>query len=270
MNTQKGESVTQANAAAERVSASVLYATATSEIPGIPVGNEPAFPDFLEGTADEVARRLLGCFLVRELDVPDVAEATRAAVSSDAPAHEEPGSLNPPATPPLATHRERVTVRIVETEAYDQNDPASHAYHGKSERNKALFGPAGHLYVYFTYGMHYCANIACNADGFGAGALVRAVEPADERSREILLARRNLAGARGKKALNATNGPAKLCKALDIDKRLYSHDLHEPPLQLVAGTLLPGEEVAATPRIGISKATDILRRFIIVGNPYVS
>lgn len=153
-------------------------------------------------------------------------------------------------------------VRIVETEAYDQNDPASHAFHGKSERNKALFGPSGHLYVYFTYGMHYCANITCGSDGFGAGALVRAVEPVE--GVEIIEARRGMHGP------NATNGPAKLCKALDIDKRLYAHDLREPPVRLVAGGLNVGEKVEATARVGISKATERLRRFIIVGNPYIS
>ncbi|MCI1901413.1 MAG: DNA-3-methyladenine glycosylase [Bifidobacteriaceae bacterium] len=191
------------------------------------------FPNFLDENADVVAQRLLGCYLVRDL-------ATGDGDSSSA----------------------RVAVRIVETEAYDQNDPASHAYHGKSERNKALFGPSGHLYVYFTYGMHYCANIACFDDGFGAGALVRAVEPVE--GTEIIEERRGMKGP------NATNGPAKLCKALDIDKRLYSHDLRTPPLRLVAGDLAADEHVLATERVGISKATDRLRRFIIEGNPYVS
>lgn len=188
------------------------------------------FPDFLGGTADEVARDLLGCYLVRDLETPRGVQ--------------------------------RVKVRIVETEAYDENDPASHAYHGKSERNKALFGPAGHLYVYFTYGMHYCANIACNEDGFGAGALVRAVEPVE--GVELIEDRRGMKGP------NATNGPAKLCKALDIDKRLYSHDLRFDPLRLETGELRPDEQIEATPRIGISKATERLRRFIIEGNRYVS
>lgn len=216
-----------------------------------------AYPDFMEGTADDVARGLLGCYLVRDLPV-SILEG-----SSESPADASSGNNAAPAI-------QRVVVRIVETEAYDQDDPASHAYHGKSERNKALFGPSGHLYVYFTYGMHYCANIVCNEDGYGAGALIRAVEPVDVISKEILEARRNLTGASPKKALNALNGPAKLCKALDIDKRLYSHDLRTPPLQLVSGQLRKGEKVAATERIGISKATERLRRFVIVDNPYLS
>lgn len=185
------------------------------------------FPDFLDGDAETVARALLGCELARTFD-------------DGSPAR----------------------VRIVETEAYDQNDPASHAFHGRSARNDALFGPAGHLYVYFTYGMHYCANIACSDDGFGAGALVRAVEPIE--GAEILEERRGMTG------VNITNGPAKLCKALDIDKRLYAHDLHADPLRLIAAGVREGEKVAVTPRIGISKATDWPRRFIIEGNPYVS
>lgn len=194
------------------------------------MGSQFMYPDFLEGTADEVARKLLGCLLVRDLDTDDGPQ--------------------------------RMVVRIVETEAYDQNDPASHTYHGKSERNKAMFGPAGHLYVYFTYGMHYCANIACYEDGFGAGALVRAVEPVE--GKELIEERRGITGP------NATNGPAKLCKALGIDKELYAHDLHLPPLRLARGSLDAGEKVGVTTRVGISKAKERMRRFIIEGNPYVS
>ena len=99
------------------------------------------FPDFLESSADEVAKKLLGCELERQLD----------------------GGT--------------IRVRIVETEAYDQDDEASHAFGGKRKRNATMFGPAGNLYVYFTYGMHYCCNIVAGHEGYGAGALIRAVEP---------------------------------------------------------------------------------------------
>ena len=192
-------------------------------------GAEQGVPmDLLIHGADEAAAGLLGCLLVR--DWPD---GTRSAV------------------------------RIVETEAYDQNDPASHTYHGRSERNRAMFGPAGHAYVYFTYGMHYCVNVTAGADGFGCGVLIRAGEPV-----EGIEHMRALRG--GRTGVELTNGPAKLCQALAIDKSLYGHDLNNPPLRLVLASLREGERIARTPRIGISKATDRDRRLIIMGNPFVS
>lgn len=184
--------------------------------------------DLLIHGADEAAAGLLGCLLVR--DWPD---GTRSAV------------------------------RIVETEAYDQNDPASHTYHGRSERNRAMFGPAGHAYVYFTYGMHYCVNVTAGADGFGCGVLIRAGEPV-----EGIEHMRALRG--GRTGVELTNGPAKLCQALAIDTSLYGHDLSTAPLRLVRASLREGERIARTPRIGISKAADRPRRLIIMGNPYVS
>lgn len=192
-------------------------------------GAEQGIPmDLLIHGADEAAAGLLGCLLVR--DWPD---GTRSAV------------------------------RIVETEAYDQNDPASHTYHGRSERNRAMFGPAGHAYVYFTYGMHYCVNVTAGADGFGCGVLIRAGEPV-----EGVEHMRALRG--GRTGVELTNGPAKLCQALAIDTSLYGHDLNNPPLRLVRASLREGERIACTPRIGISKATDRDRRLIIMGNPFVS
>lgn len=192
-------------------------------------GAEQGIPmDLLIHGADEAAAGLLGCLLVR--DWPD------------------------------GTHS---AVRIVETEAYDQNDPASHTYHGRSERNRAMFGPAGHAYVYFTYGMHYCVNVTAGEDGFGCGVLIRAGEPVEGIDRM-----RALRG--GRTGVELTNGPAKLCQALAIDKSLYGHDLNTTPLRLVRASLREGERIACTPRIGISKAADRPRRLIIMGNPFVS
>lgn len=192
-------------------------------------GNGNAFPmELLTQGADHAAAALLGCLLVR--DWPD------------------------------GTHS---AVRIVETEAYDQNDPASHTYHGRSERNRAMFGPAGHAYVYFTYGMHYCINVTAGADGFGCGVLIRAGEPI-----EGVEHMQRLRG--GRTGAQLANGPAKLCQALAIDKSLYGHDLRMPPLRLVRASLKEGERIGCTPRIGISKAADRPRRLIIMGNPYVS
>lgn len=205
---------------------------------GRPLWHPTAFPDWLGGDSETVARRLLGCYLVRDLN------------------------------------NIRVVVRIVETEAYDQDDPASHAYHGESERNRALFGPSGRCYVYFTYGMWHCLNITCGADGYGAGALIRAVQPVI--GVDLLEHRRRTdittsgAPARLSRRVQALDGPARLATALDIDKRLYGHDLREPPLQLMEGGLRPGEHVEATIRIGITRAVERRRRYLIAGNPWVS
>ena len=188
------------------------------------------FPDFLDRPVDQAARMLLGCLIIRD----------------------------------YGSEGEQARVRIVETEAYDQNDPASHAYHGRSTRNAALFGPSGHMYVYFTYGMHYCMNISCQEDGFGAGVLIRACQPVQ--GLDLLRSHRH--GHHPDREL--TNGPAKLCQALDIDKRNYGHDLRKPPIRLSTASLDRDETVTATPRIGISHAKETLRRFVITGNPYLS
>lgn len=184
------------------------------------------FPDFLAEPVDLVAQHLLGCHLVREIE------------------------------------GQPVTVRIVETEAYDQDDPASHAFRGETARNRVMFGESGHLYVYFTYGMHYCCNVATGAAGRGSGVLIRAVEPLD--NIDLLEQRRGLTGT------SVTNGPGKLCQALGIDLTMNGHDLHLPPLVLTDASLHPGETITQSPRIGISKATDLLRRFHITGNRFVS
>lgn len=188
--------------------------------------SNPLFPDFLTQPVDEVAQRLLGCILERELD----------------------GQI--------------VRVRIVETESYDQDDEASHAYGGMRKRNATMFGEAGHLYVYFTYGMHYCCNVVTGEAGYGSGVLIRAVEPIDGTA--ILERRRGMSGA------TVTNGPAKLTKALAIDMAMNGHDLREAPLRLITGVLGLEEVIVSSPRIGISRAKDIHRRFYIRDNPYVS
>ncbi len=143
--------------------------------------------------------------------------------------------------------------RIVETEAYSQDDVASHSYRGQTPRTKVMFGPAGHLYVYFTYGMHYCCNVVTGPDGHGSAVLIRALEP--------------LAGLdRGTK----TDGPAKLCKALGINKDLNGHDLHQEPLKLLLEPPLPQTDIVQTTRIGISRGQGAPWRFYIRGNSYVS
>lgn len=204
------------------------------------------FPDFLENPSNVAAPLLLGCTLTRTIT--------------------------------LNGEKHKLVARIVETEAYDQDDPASHAFGGPSERNTAMFGPAGHLYVYVSYGMHHCCNVVCGPKGFGSGCLVRAVEPLEgvEVMREL-----REAGRAGKeqaerarkhplKLRDLTNGPGKVCAALGIDKELYGHDLTVEPLVLEFAPLLPRETIGRSPRVGISKNIDAQKRFFIEGNEFVS
>ena len=196
------------------------------------------FPDFLENHSDVAAPLLLGCTLTRTIT--------------------------------LNGEKHKLVARIVETEAYDQDDPASHAFGGPSDRNAAMFGPAGHLYVYVSYGMHHCCNVVCGPEGFGSGCLVRAVEPLEgvEVMRELREAGR--AYKHPLKLRDLTNGPGKVCAALDIDKGLYGHDLTVEPLVLEFAPLLPGETIGRSPRVGISKNIDAPKRFFIEGNEFVS
>lgn len=154
-------------------------------------------------------------------------------------------------------------VKIVEVEAYDQTDEASHSYRPMTARTEVMFGPPGRLYVYFTYGMYYCANIVTDKAGFGSGVLVRAVEPLEGEATMVQ-------NRSGKSGLLATNGPGKLTQALNIDFDLRGHDLSQVPLRLIKGEELKAGEIVKTTRIGISKAQHELRRFYINGNPYVS
>lgn len=155
-----------------------------------------------------------------------------------------------------------IRVKIVETEAYDQTDVASHSYRGETERTRVMFGKYGHLYVYFTYGMHYCANIVTGEKGHGAGVLIRAVEPVE--GIDIVEKKRNKTGR------EATNGPAKLCQALGIDKMLNGHDLRSGELRLTPQPALQTSMITQTTRIGISEGKDVPWRFYITDNPYVS
>ena len=123
--------------------------------------------------------------------------------------------------------------RIVETEAYRQDDPCCHGYRGKTARNAVLFGPPGHLYVYFTYGMHFCANVACEEEGVAAGVLLRALEP--ERGVEEMVARRGMVEPR-----LLASGPARLAQALGIGREQNGLPVWEPPLAILPrGSLRP-------------------------------
>jgi DNA-3-methyladenine glycosylase len=203
--------------------------------------------DFFRQNTLSVAQALLGCLLIR--DEPD-------------------GCL---------------IGRIAETEAYTQVDPACHAFRGQTARNATMFGPPGHAYIYFTYGMHHCFNAVTAEAGQGEAVLIRAVEPLT--GWERMAARRGLteAGKRGfdlktaseaeriRRARALCGGPGKLCQAFGLDRTLNGTDLTTGShLWLAAGDTVPPEAICATPRIGITLATDRLWRFTRRGDPFTS
>lgn len=155
---------------------------------------------------------------------------------------------------------------IVETEAYLFDDPASHSYRGMTERNNVMFGEPGHLYVYFTYGMHYCANVVTNKIGIGEAVLIRAVEP--------LEGIRNMTALRSTKRPvpieQLTNGPAKFAQAFGLSKEHSGMDLTSGDIVIAEGEPIPRAGIVTTTRIGISSAKEELRRFYRKGNPWVS
>lgn len=141
--------------------------------------------------------------------------------------------------------------RIVETEAYTADDPASHSFRGLTPRNAVMFGPAAHLYVYLSYGVHRCANVVTGATGDGQAVLLRAVEPLEG----IDVMRRR----RGRDPL--ANGPGKLCQALGIDLTDDGADLTDGAILVVDDGTPPPTDPITGPRIGITRATDRPWRF---------
>jgi DNA-3-methyladenine glycosylase len=151
--------------------------------------------------------------------------------------------------------------RIVETEAYDRADPASHSYSGPTERNRAMFGPPGRAYVYRSYGIHWCLNFVCREEGHGAGVLIRAIEP----THGIARMRRR----RGVEPLKLLcSGPGRVGEALGITHEMNGLRLDRAPFRVFEGE--PDAPVVMGPRIGISKAADVPWRFGLEGSPYLS
>jgi DNA-3-methyladenine glycosylase len=133
---------------------------------------------------------------------------------------------------------------IVETEAYAADDPRSHSFRGRTRRNAVMFGPPGHLYVYFTYGMHFCANISCEAEGVGAAVLFRALEPTV--GLEEMATRRSRHEPR-----LLCSGPARLTQALGIGREHDGLPAWEPPLTILARPAATTPRIVTTPRIGV-------------------
>lgn len=190
-------------------------------------------PTFYEQDTITVAKELLGCYLV----------------------HLE--------------GEETTLGRIVETEAYLVNDPASHAFIGKTKRNSVLFGPVGHSYVYFIYGMHYCFNVVTGQEGTGEAVLIRALEPLQGIS--VMQKRRGT-----EKLSLLCNGPARLAEALAITLSLNGISLSDGPLQiwspdsLHSSAISEKAEIVQTTRIGIVKAKELPLRFYLKGNRNIS
>lgn len=152
---------------------------------------------------------------------------------------------------------------IVETEAYSQEDAASHSFNGETLRTKAMFGPGGHAYIYFTYGMHYCFNVVSGPAGHGQGVLIRALEPLE--GIEIMKQRRNKDDSK-----ILCNGPAKLVQAMGITKNDYGSPLFEGKLRIESYRLMKSKDIQTGPRIGISKERDKKWRFCVKNNNFVS
>ena len=180
----------------------------------------------METDAETAAKRLLGCELVHEAD------------------------------------GHRLRVRIVETEAYDEADPASHTHRGRTARNDAMFLSAGHAYVYLIHGLHHCMNVVAGFEGHGCGVLIRAAEPLEGLA--------EMERRRGRGGAELTNGPGKLCQAMGITLPMRGHDLGEPPLILIRRSPVDQDQIVVTRRVGIAKNADAPRRLYLRGDPWVS
>jgi DNA-3-methyladenine glycosylase len=173
-----------------------------------------------------------------------------------------------------------VAVELTEVEAYmGREDPASHSYRGRTARNAVMFGPPGHAYVYFTYGMHFCVNLVCLLQDSASAVLLRAGRVIE--GEELARARRTRRSPDGARlaARDLARGPARLCQALDIDRSLDGADacVADSPLRVRFGSADTGttgrsgeKKVCTGPRVGVSAAAEVPWRFWLEGDPTVS
>jgi DNA-3-methyladenine glycosylase len=159
---------------------------------------------------------------------------------------------------------ERLSARIVEVEAYREDDPASHSYRGRTQRTEVMFGPPGRLYVYFTYGMHFCMNVVTGGDDEGSAVLLRAAEPLEGLDR--MAASRGLDDPR---LLCA--GPGRLCQAMAVSREQNGADLVVgAELRIERGLPVDAGGILAGPRVGIAVATEQPWRFVVAGSRFLS
>jgi DNA-3-methyladenine glycosylase len=159
---------------------------------------------------------------------------------------------------------EQRRVRIVETEAYEPDDPASHSFRGPTARTATMFGPPGYLYVYLIYGMHHCLNVVTGPRGHGAAVLLRAAQPLEGMD--------GMARARSTSDPRSwCSGPAKLAQALGLDRSMDGADLlRDGPIRLLPGSPAPADAVERGPRVGISRGRATPWRFVERGSPWRS
>lgn len=160
--------------------------------------------------------------------------------------------------------------RIVEVEAYHGDfDQASHAFIGRTKRNDVMFYEGGYLYVYFTYGAHFCANVVTGKAGKGLAVLIRAVEPVCG-IEQMAINRFEKKELSDKEKINLTNGPGKFCQAFSINKAHNGTDLTGDKIFILDQPKIGSRKIGVSKRIGITKSVDLPWRFFVKGNPYVS
>jgi DNA-3-methyladenine glycosylase len=160
--------------------------------------------------------------------------------------------------------------KIVEVEAYDGSiDQAAHTFIGRTKRNEIMFGQGGYLYVYFTYGVHFCSNIVTGNEGQGTAVLIRALEPVFG-IEEMIINRFGRDLKNEKEKLNLTNGPGKICQAFKINRDHWGADLTGNEIFIIDQPIVENKNIIVTKRIGISKSVDLPWRFYIKDNLWVS